>query len=270
MGNWMYQGEHNIYKWYILSLPFLLILIAAGVLSAIDNYGKNSRIYSGAVGGIGNHQVATYIVETSQEAYDVWKRLGVRGRTLLFIADRWRKLDVNELFPPIPMTRKYPLILNNIPETMEQRGVTSSNFLYIAALNGIARRVVAVLPKRGFDEMAEMARGAKNSKISSDTIYLTHQGFPRWFTTEEHLIQESEPVLLYIEASYFREEEPEKLFDKLVKSRITLDSLVLCTGSDDSSVTGRETEKMQRFAKLAGIGSNRSTEPYRLQRLDIP
>ncbi len=241
-------------KSYALPVFFALLLLC-GAVPAMDRYGKQCRRYAGPVTGINDPRLPRLLVDTPLDVYHAWKKLGVHGRTILLVTDRWKKLSTSELFPEIPMYRRYPLSLYRIPSVMEENYLTSDNYLYVAALNGITRRVVALLPAQGYAEMTHAAHSAKNSRIEPDSVYLTHQGFPRWFTTGGYLRHEHEPVLLYVEAAYFLEEEPEHLYRMLLDAGIRTDSLILCRGKGDIRITPREIGRLERFATLAGFAA---------------
>lgn len=234
----------------ILSLA--LVLCAAGALFLLDWYGRNARIY-GVTGGIDTPGVEKRLVESPLEAYRFWRSRGFRGRTILFVADKWERLDRDDVLVDPPPSRTYPLKLFKIADHMERDRLNERNFLFVAAVNGITRRIVAILSPGGFDEMKEMARTARNSRIARGEIYMTHQGFPRWYTTADAFKGEQEPVLLYVDASYFRDIEPEELFRYLTAAKLRTDSVILCRGRKSDRSTEQESGRLVRFARLLGI-----------------
>jgi hypothetical protein len=229
-----------------------IFLVAVATFAALDYYGHRVRVY-GTVGLIDSPQVAKMIVTTPHEAYLAWKQRGFRGRTVVFVAAKWEKLDVSDFGDTPLAARAYPLNLYKVAAYEEQRGVTSANFLYVAALNGIARRIIAILHQSGFDERLKVARSAKEKKISEYEIYLPHQGLPRWFTTGAHFRGAQEPALLYVSASYFRTVEPEELYRWLKASGLMTDSIILCKEEEDSGITGAELDRLYQFSRLIGM-----------------
>jgi hypothetical protein len=229
-----------------------IILLATSALFMLDRYGRNARVYRD-VGAIDTPGVEKHLVNSAIDAYRIWKSNGFRGRTILFVADRWERLDKDDIQMDPPMSRRYPLQLYKIADLLEQTRLNERNFLFVAAVNGITRRIVAILPQQGFDEMKEMAHSAKNSRIGTDEIYVTHQGFPRWYTTGTAFKGEQEPVLLYISASYFRDAEPEDLFRQLTAAKLRTDCIILCLGKGDDKITKRESDRLARFASRIGM-----------------
>ena len=234
----------------ILSLA--LVFCAAGSLILLDSYGRNARIY-GATGGIDTTGVEKRLVESPLEAYRFWRSRGFRGRTILFVADKWERLDRDDVLVDPPPSRTYPLKLFKIADHMERDRLNERNFLFVAAVNGITRRIVAILSPRGFYEMKEMVQTARNSRIASGEIYMTHQGFSRWYTTADAFKGEQEPVLLYVDASYFRDTEPEEFFRHLTAAKLRTDSVILCRGRKSDRITDRESDRLVRFARLLGM-----------------
>jgi hypothetical protein len=236
---------------YIMSSA-AIVLVAVLALAALDHYGRRARVF-GSAGPIDSPEIAKSMVSSSPEAYRAWKQSGFRGRTVISVADKWEKIEIADLNDVPLVSRPYPLELYQIALYEEQRGVTSGNFLYVAALNGIARRIIAILPQSGFDERLNAARSAKEKKISEYEIYLPHQGFPRWFTTAAHFSGAQEPALLYINASYFRTAEPGELYRQLKASGLMTDFIILCKGADNSGVTRAELERLYQFSRLIGM-----------------
>jgi len=235
-----------------------IVLALALTVTLLDRYGRDARVFA-RVGNIDDRSVARYLVATPRDAYAIWKGMGVKGRTILFISDAWERLDVSNV-GDIPLSRAYPLKLYHIPTEMETKGLNDSNFLYVAALNGIARGIVAILSPEGFRQMTEMARQANNKRITPTEVYLTHQGFPRWFTTAEHFKGPGEPLLVYVSATYFRNAEPELLLQQLRASGITTDCIVLCEVAGNDRVTALERERLLRFARLIGVNVARTEQ----------
>jgi hypothetical protein len=227
----------------------VIAVAAIGSLIALDTYGKSNRVYPGA-GRLDAREVEKIMVEIPAEAYSAWKSRGFKGRTVLFVSDKWERLD-GTVEPPV--SRPYPLNVYRLPELWERAELTSANFLYVASLNRIIRRIVAILPQKEYDQVAERARIAKDFRIGSGEVYFPYQGFPRWFTTGAGFKGEKEPVLLYVSAAYFKNADPEELFRQLTGAGVAADCVILCTASGDAGVTERERNRLIRFARLAGF-----------------
>ena len=226
-------------------------MLAVAALFLLDRNCRYARVYR-SIGAIDSPGVERYLVDSSMDAYRIWRSDGFRGRTILFVANRWERLDKDDIQMDPPMSRRYPLQLYKIADLLEQTRLNERNFLFVAAVNGITRRIVAILPQQGFNEMKETALSAKNSRIGTGEIYVTHQGFPRWYTTGTAFKGEQEPVLLYISASYFRDAQPEDLFRQLMAAKLRSDCIILCRCKGDDRITKQETDRLGRFANLLG------------------
>jgi hypothetical protein len=229
-------------------------LLAVATLFGLDAYGKASRS-AGYAGALNDPRVARYLVDTPEEAYRIWKQRRVHGRSLLFVAGRWVRLPVEEIVDNPPLSRPYPLTLYRIPEVQEEQRLNARTFLYLAALNGIARRIVAILDESGYAEMREVAGAAKNSRLGAREVYLTHEGFPRFFTTAGGFRASEEPVLFYLDASYFQTGDPDELYRRLTAGGIKSDCVVLCANRGDGTVGERGRQGLARFARLIGLST---------------
>ena len=114
--------------------------------------------------------------------------------------------------------------------------------------------------------MKEAARSVKNSRVSDKGVYITRQGFPRWFTTGDKFEGAGEPVLLYIGASYFKNAEPEDLYRQLSASGLQTDCVILSAETGKDTITSKEISRLNSFARLIGLsplsaGSISTTTP---------
>jgi hypothetical protein len=98
-----------------------------------------------------------------------------------------------------------------------------------------------------------MARKVKDSRVSERGVFMSHQGFPRWYVTGGHIDNFGEPVLLYVGASYFKTVEPEEFFQQLSRSGIRSDCVILSRETGNDTVTGEDISRLYRFARLLGI-----------------
>lgn len=228
-----------------------IVVLTAVTIFGIDRFGINSRVF-GPVGTIQVQNISKKLVDKPTDAYRTWKEAGYRGRTIVYVSDRWESFDPAELIPA-QMFRAYPLQLYNTAKLFEDSHLTDVTFLYVASLNSIVRKIVAILPESEVGRMKEAARRVKNSRVSDKGVYITRQGFPRWFTTGATFDGTGEPALVYIGASYFRNAEPEDLYRQLNSSGLQTDCIVLCNEMGKDTVTTEEIAKLNRFARLIGI-----------------
>jgi hypothetical protein len=252
----------------------IIVVLTAVAITGIDRFGRNSRVL-GRSGTIQAHNIDKIKIDNPMDAYGIWKQAGYRGRTIVYVADRWESFDPGELIPA-QMFRAYPLQLYNTAKLIEDNHLTGVTFLYVAALNRICRRIVAIMPENEVGRMKEAARGAKDARASDKGVFVSRQGYPRWFVTAANFNGAGEPALLYIGASYFRTAEPEDLYRQLSSSGLQTDCVILCNETGKDSVTPKEIAKLDRFARLIGIstasaGSDRKTaSTSRLQLRTLP
>lgn len=235
--------------YYLSAAILLLALLSCWVL---DSYGRSVRVF-GRAGRLNDPAVAKVVVASPQDACLYWKERGYRGRQVVFVGDRWARFDPSQ-YNEAPLYRGYPLKLYNLAEKQTREDLDAENFLYIAELNGITREITAILSPGGFAELAAAARTARNVRFGPHGIFLTHQGFPRTFTTAAKFRAGPEPVLLYVGATAFRELEPTELYRRLLQSGLTTDCIVLCLMEGDPAVSPAERTKLARFAQLLGAG----------------
>ena len=256
-----------------LITSLLILFLTAFALVGINRFGTYSRV-TGRTGTIQAQQIDKKVVDDPKEAYRIWRDAGYRGRTIVFIADRWESFDPGELIPA-QMFRAYPLQLYNTAKLMEDDYLNGITFLYVASLNKIIRKIVMIAPDSEVGRMKVSAAKAKDSAVSEKAVFISRQGFPRWYTTAANFTAVKEPVLLYIGASYFKHVQPEELFRLLSASGLQADSVILCREKGKDSVTEDEIIKLGRFAALIGItppsaGSGSMTQPTSKQQNQAP
>ena len=223
------------------------------VLFALDQYGAASRVYGPAV-PLSSLQVDKHFVNSPQESYRFWKSRGLKGRIIVYVADQWKRIDLKQ-YEDVPLYRPYPLRLFNPSVEKERKFLDDDNFLYMASITGLARQVTAVLSERGYEDITRQAEKAKDVIMHRGDVRLPHYGFPRLFTTAAGLRGPGEPVILFVSASYFRDNEPKDLFRTLSASGIIADYVGLCRERQDDSVSDREREKLVRFAQIMDMAN---------------
>lgn len=228
-----------------------VLLLAVAVSLGLTHYGRASRSYRAAT-PVDRPGEARFLTDSPQEAYRLWRAAGFRGRLVLYLADRWQRLDPAEVQDNPPMSRPYPLSLYRIPEVLERERLSAATFLYLAALNGTTRGILALLSEPGYQEMRRAAAGSKFGRVFAGRVSLPHQGFPRSFVNAAGLARQPEPLLVLVAASYFKGSTPEELLALLSGRGVTSDCLVLCRMVGDPEVGPVERERLERFARLVG------------------
>ncbi|MBJ6725712.1 hypothetical protein [Geomesophilobacter sediminis] len=236
----------------LVGLGLLICLVAAGVCVGLDRYGASCR-KSGVAAAAGVAPASVVRLATPEAAYRFWRERGYHGRTVLYVASGWERIDPNQFGQDDPR-RNYPLSVYRTADHVEKNFLDRRTFLYVAALQGVARRVIAVLGPAAFQEAREQAKNAKNVRLGDGTIYLTYQGFPRWFVTGERLFAPGEPVLLYVAASAFKESTPAELVARLKRAGVKTDAAVLCDDTGNPEVTAGERGALDEFARLLERG----------------
>jgi hypothetical protein len=229
----------------------IIVLLAAAALAGVDGWGRRARVL-GATGSLQRGAIVRKLVNEPNEAYQIWKGSGYRGRTVIFVADRWESFDPGELLPQ-QMFRAYPLELYNTARLLEEEHLNGITFLYVASMNRIIRRIVAVVPESEVERMRKLAPSVKDSQAGSKGVFLSRQGFPRWYTTGANFTGTGEPALLYVGASYFRNAQPEELYGQLSRAGLQTDCVILCREAGKSGVTAKESAKLDSFARLLGM-----------------
>lgn len=228
-----------------------MVIFAVAVAWGLDLHGRRARV-GGVAGSLGAPEAGTLLVKTPLDAYRLWTERGYRGRIILYVGERWARIDPNEYNIP-PVYRPYPLPLYNLPREREREFLGDDNFLFMAALNGIARRIDAVLAPSGFAGISAQARQARNVAMEEGHLFLTHNGFSRNFYTAATFRPPAEPVLLYVGASHFKEGDPDSLARALTSTGLRSDLVILCAEENDPSIPPKAREALLRFADLAAL-----------------
>jgi len=231
----------------------IIAVLAVAALLGVDRFGRESRVL-GLYGTIQEPQGIRKIVDQPVDAYRIWKEAGFRGRTLVFVSGNWETFDPGALVPP-RMFRAYPLQLFNTAKFFEDEQLNGTTFLYVASLSKVVRRIVAVLPEAEVARMKQMVGKVKDSRANDKGVYLSRQGFPRWFTTAANVASVKEPALLFVGASYFKSVGPEELYRQLRSSGLRSDCVILCKETGKAGVTPEEVAKLVQFAQLIGIST---------------
>ncbi|GFO70105.1 hypothetical protein GMLC_36840 [Geomonas limicola] len=235
-----------------LSLTACLSLVVLFVLAlyGLNAYGVSTR-HAGPAGSIGRARAVTHLLQNPTDAYALWKEAGYRGRTVVFVSGNWPSFVPGERLPE-QMYRAYPLELFNTAQVFEKDSLDRLSFLYVAALNGIARSIVAVLPEEEFARQRQAALKAKDHRILDGEVYFPREGYPRRFSTAARLRAPGEPVLLYVGASYFSAATADELYRQLSTAGLRSDCVVLCAETESQGLGPRAAAELNRFARLIG------------------
>ena len=232
----------------------IIVLLTVVTLVWLDRFGKSSRV-GGPTGAIQSGQIIKKMADDPKEAYRIWRNAGYQGRTILYVADRWESFDPGELIPA-QMFRAYPLQLYNTAKLLEDEHLSGVTLLYVASMNKIIRRIVAIMPGDEVARLAVTVRKSKDYRVNDKEIFVSRQAFPRRYSTGANFGGVAEPVLLYVGASYFKHAEPEELYRHLLKAGLHTDCVILCSETGKNTVSAREIAKLSVFARLIGVPSS--------------
>jgi hypothetical protein len=177
----------------------------------------------------------------------------LHGRQILFLTGEWERVDPDKFFT-VPDERSYPLELFTYATAVEKYRLDRITFLYAATVTGIARELFVILPEKTFAMVSDNARGAKNASFVGRTLQLSFHGLPRTFAALADLPHPSEPVLLYVGASFFRDHTPEAVYSRLRQTGLRTDCVILSAMRDDPRVTEADRARLGAFANLLGGG----------------
>jgi hypothetical protein len=228
-------------------------LLLAATLVGLAAWGKSSRSAGPAV-TIGRGRVEVISVPRPEDAFLTWSRRGYRGRVVVTFSRRLNFLETGET-RLIPATSAFPVQVGNLSRLAEKE-LAKENFLSIAMKSGIARELVQVVPE---SEMAGKIAAAAAEGVTPrhGMLKLPVQGSPRTITTPVSFVTPKEPVLLYVNASFFRETELADLLRLLEGRGLATDCVVLATSDDDPEVTPVERERLKVFRGLLEAGHGR-------------
>lgn len=229
-------------------LPAGILILFFITLISLDKHGRNSRTE-----GIGYPLNAPQIIKITvgypEQAYNLWKEKGFKGRIVISLGRRLNFVEPVELSSVPAMT--FPLKISNISKVVEDN-LKAENFLLVSMETGLAREIIHIVPENLLFEKMEFAGKEEGVFISKEKIEAPFFGSPRTITTLSSLKSPVEPALLYVNASIFKEIEPEELLGQLVKTGLKTDLVVLCRSYDDKEVTDRERESLKVFDMLLG------------------
>lgn len=234
---------------YLVHSLFALCLLTATLL-LLAFQGKTHRRF-GPVGSVGKGRFEVVAVDRPEEAFLAWNRRGYRGRVVVSFSRRLNFVETAET-RQIPPTSPFPVHVDNLSR-MAEKELATENFLYIAMKSGIARELVQVVPQ---SEMAAKIAAAADEGVAPrhGMLTLPVMGSPRTITPPGSFAHSGEPVLLYVNASYFRDVEPAELLRLLAGRGVVTDCAILAASSGDDEVSPVERERLQEFRRLLEAG----------------
>lgn len=229
-----------------LAYFFCSFCLLTATIVGLAFWGKMARSV-GPAGAVGRANVEVISVERPEEAFLAWSKRGYRGRVVVTFS-RWLNFLETGETSLIPGTSPFPVQVGNLSR-MAEKELAKENFLYVAMKSGIARELVQAVPE---SEMAAKIEAAAAEGVAPrhGRLKLPAMGSPRTITSPHFFLPPREPVLLYVNASFFREMEPAELLRLLVRSGVATDCVVLASSADDPEVGAGEKKRLVEFKEL--------------------
>lgn len=233
-------------KGYLVSALASLCLLMATVLFLVA-WGRTHRVFGSTAFAVGRGKVEVVAVERPEEAFRAWTRRGLRGRVVVTFSRRLNFLETGEtrLIPP---TSPFPVPVANLARLAEKE-LSTDTFLFVAMKSGVARELIQVVPDSDMAAKRDAA-AAEGLVFRQGRLHLPVMGSPRSITSPAFFIPPREPVLLYVNASFFRDVAPDELLRLLVRTGTTTDCVVLASSPDDGEVSQGERERLLAFKRL--------------------
>ncbi|MGB8930019.1 MAG: hypothetical protein WCC48_02085 [Anaeromyxobacteraceae bacterium] len=212
----------------------------------MDVIGKSSRIAGPAYPVRAGGPVVT--IDSAEEAFRLWKSRGLHGRIVVSLSARLYFVE-----PEIELSSLIDEAGRVVdPVEVAERSLGPKNFLWMALERGVARELRHVLPEPVFSEKAASLLGDPLVEEGHDEIRAPYLGSPRLLTTLEGLGAPSEPVLLFVSASFFSDRSALDVARRLTSLGLRTDLVVLCRSLDDPEVTPLERARLEQLAVLLG------------------
>lgn len=235
---------------YIYSSGVILLFVMT--FACLDRFGKRCRVF-GYAGPLTDSHINRIVVDDPAEAFTYWQNKKFRGRMVISLSRRLHFFIDESRTPLMP----FPIKVFNLSQEAA-RVLNGNNFLYVASKTGLARETIHIVNDSQFAEKLRQVKEVEGAQVRRNGISAPLYGSPRLITTLTYLQPSNEPVLLHINASFFRECEPQALLQQLLKSGVTADAIVLSKSLHDGEVTAIERERLEAFARLLGIGNGKN------------
>lgn len=194
-------------------VPLIVVVLLFALLWFLALVGKTSRKI------LVGHSV--YTVENQSDALFVWRSLGVRGRTGLFLD---RHLNLADIFRQ-SSDPKRPRGELAVPT------VNNDNFLSMALYMNVFRKIVHIIPDDSWPEVQQKLSTLPFVAYNGRQFRFTVDGVPVIVTRLEDIPVSSEKVLVYLNAKYQRSYNATLLI-RLMEDPDKADVVVVRRGND--------------------------------------
>jgi hypothetical protein len=224
--------------------------VAFGAAALVQHVGESARVYGEVRWSINQPIRSLHIAETSAEVHAALAESGLRGRVLVSLS---RYLH----FVPVDRAVSEGLISFPIPpidlvEVHAER-VNPRNLLWVVLQGGIAREIVHLLPKEAYQRRRREI-GAPSPGIDlRPAAIVTHElGSRRTILADPPVL--TEPVILCIDAAYLDETEVASALDRLRRSQLETDFVVLNLALDNPDVSDVGRIRLVELAEVLEDG----------------
>lgn len=230
-------------KMKVKQISFLILFFCLGSVYFLNHVGISSRVYGKAY-DIGAGGVPVYVVKSSREAYFIWKKMGLKGRTVVNMSKYLHFVETGK----IDFTLKMLLENGGIAELYE-RHLDYRNFLWLAMYGNIAREIYHILPYDSYqDKRAIAAKTDERAVILKNSVELNSYGLKRVLTSI--LPSLGEPVLLNIDASYLESYESNEFVRILKKSGLKVDLITFSLSKENPEIREASRAKVSEIARM--------------------
>jgi hypothetical protein len=227
-------------------------LAFVSALAASELHGRSSRTY---LAGAGPSDPAVVVVADAGEALRAWRAAGVRGRDLVVLSGQWARPAGIRTAPPATLAELAAA------EREEPEPVDGTAGLYLAAREGIARRLDVVLTPAALARRLEEVAGQKGVATSEDGEAYTPPfiGVERRFSTARAFEPPAEPALVLVEPSWFDGAPPGDPLAWLRSRGVTFDLAIVALEDPAASeaARGMAAELARRLGARAPVRAGR-------------
>ncbi len=225
-----------------LGMRFAIIftaLVAAALLVAalsLGSWGTSRRT-------LASGQTAT--VTSSAELLAAFDSLGAHGVAVLAATEDLGYTPVEIATPQVAL--QWPVAPSDL-KTYFRESIARSSWSWVLVRTGAARSLDYVLPSRHFKARVEEGREKGFPGIAPDgsSIRANDEGFVR--TISDRVGSQGSPLVLVVDASYFRTGTAEELMAALKRAGVRPDAVVINTATDATDVDDAARAALEQAA----------------------
>ena len=230
-------------KMKVKQISFLILFFCLSSVYFFNHIGISSRVYGKAY-DVDADEVPVYVLKSPNEAYFIWKKMGLRGRTIVNMSKYLHFIEADK----IDFTPQSPVEKWDIAKAYEGR-LDYKNFLWLAMYRNIAREIYHILPYDSYQGKRAIAiKTDKRAVILKNSVELNSYGLKRVLTSIFPSIKE--PVLLNIDASYLENCEADEFVRNLKKSGLKVDLITFSLSKENPEVKEASRAKVSEIVRM--------------------